>query len=45
MDCKKGNNYSVIKIENFKRRIGIAEKSLETRRDCWCGHVNYKSLF
>jgi len=25
---------SVIKIENFKKRIGIAEKSHETRRDC-----------
>jgi len=36
---------SVIKIENFKMRIGIAEKSQETRRDCWGGHVNHKSLF
>jgi len=26
-------------------RIEIAEKSHETRRDCWGGHVNHKSLF
>jgi len=25
------------KIENFKRGIGTAEKSHETRRDCWGG--------
>jgi len=35
---------SVIKIENFKSRIGIAEKSHETRRDRWGGNVNHKSL-
>jgi len=39
---KKGNK---LKIENFRRRIGIAEKSPETRRDCWGGNVNHKSLF
>jgi len=33
------------KFENFKRRIGIAEKSHETRRDRWGGNVNHKSLF
>jgi len=26
-------------------RIGITEKSHETRRDRWGGHVNHKSLF
>jgi len=36
---------SVIKIENFQRRIGIAEKSHETRRGHWDGNVNHKSLF
>jgi len=35
---------SVIKIENFKRRIGIAGKSHKTRRDHWGGNVNHKSL-
>jgi len=29
--------------ENFKRRIGIVEKSHETRRDYWDGNVNHKS--
>ena len=29
----------------FKQGIGIAEKSQETRRDCWGGNVNHKSLF
>jgi len=38
-------NTSVIKIENFKMRIGIAEKSHETRRDHWGGNVNHISLF
>jgi len=33
MDYKKGNKTSVLKTENFKRRIGIAEKCHETRRD------------
>ena len=33
------------KIENFKRGIGIAEKSHETRSDRWGGNVNHKSLF
>jgi len=28
-----------------KQRIGIAEKSKETRRDCWGGNVKHKSLF
>jgi len=31
------------KIENFKRRIGITEKSHKTRRDCWGGNVNHRS--
>ena len=26
----------------FKQGIGIAEKSQETRRDCWGGNVNHK---
>jgi len=42
MDCKKGNK---LKIKNFKRRIGITEKSHGTRRDHWGGNVNCKSLF
>jgi len=36
---------SVKKIENFKRGIGITEKSHETRMDHWGGNVNHKSLF
>jgi len=32
-------------IENFKRGIGIAEKTQKTRKDCWGGNVNHKSLF
>jgi len=28
------------KIENFENRIGIAEISQETKRDCWGGDVN-----
>jgi len=40
----KANATSVIKIiyiiENLKRRIGIAEKSHETGRNCWGGNVN-----
>jgi len=35
----------MIKKLNFKQGIGIAEKSQETRRDCWGGNVNHKSLF
>ena len=35
----------MIKNKIFKQGIGIAEKSLETRRDHWGGNVNYKSLF
>jgi len=35
----------IIKIENFKRRIGIAEKSHKTRKDHWGGNVNHKFLF
>ena len=27
--------------KNFKQGIGIAEKSQETRRDCWGGNVTY----
>jgi len=27
-------------MENFKRRIGITEKSHETRRDHWGGYTN-----
>ena len=34
-----------LKIENFKRGIGIAEKTYKTRSDCWGGDVNRKSLF
>jgi len=34
-----------LKNKIFKQRIGIAEKSLETRRDRWAGNVNYKCLF
>ena len=33
------------KIKFFKQGIGIAEKSLETRRDRWGDNVNPKSLF
>jgi len=33
MDYKKGNKLLLLKIENFKRGIGIAEISHETRRD------------
>jgi len=36
---------SAIKIENFKKAIGITEKSYETRRDHWGGNVNDKSIF
>ena len=35
----------MVKNKIFKQGIGIAEKSLETRRDCWGGNVNPKSLF
>jgi len=35
----------ILKIKFFKQVIGIAEKSQETRRDCWGGNVNHKSLF
>jgi len=45
MDYKKGNKLVSLKIENFKRRIGIAEKTYKTRRDRWGGNVNHKSLF
>ena len=34
-----------LKNKIFKQGIGIAEKSLETRRDHWDGNVNPKSLF
>ena len=34
-----------LKNKIFKQGIGIAEKSLETRRDRWGGNVNPKSLF
>jgi len=34
-----------LKNKIFKQGIGIAEKNLETRRDCWGGNVNPKSLF
>jgi len=34
-----------LKNKIFKQGIGIAEKSLETRRDCCGGNVNPKSLF
>ena len=33
-----------LKNKIFKQGIGIAEKSLETRRDRWGGNVNPKSL-
>ena len=33
-----------LKNKIFKQGIGIAEKSLETTRDCWSGNVNPKSL-
>ena len=36
---------SVIKAENFKGGIGIAEKTYKTRRNRWGGNVNHKSLF
>jgi len=36
---------SAIKNENFKKGVGIAEKSYKTRRDRWGGNVNDKSLF
>jgi len=37
----------MVKNKIFKQGIGIAEKSLETRRDHWAwgGNVNPKSLF
>jgi len=35
----------MIKNKLFKQGIGIAEKSQETRRNCWGGNVNHKSLF
>jgi len=35
----------MVKNKIFKQGIGIAEKSLETRRDRWGGNVNPKSLF
>ena len=34
-----------LKNKIFKQGIGIAEKSLETRKDRWGGNVNPKSLF
>ena len=34
-----------LKNKIFKQGIGIAKKSLETRRDCWDGNVKPKSLF
>jgi len=35
----------MVKNKIFKQGIGIAEKSLETRRDRWGSNVNPKSLF
>ena len=35
-----------LKIENFQKGIGIAEKKVyKTRKDHWGGNVNHKSLF
>ena len=39
------SNIEWLKNKIFKQGIGIAEKSLETRRDRWGGNVNPKSLF
>jgi len=35
--------YTSVTKNYFKRGIGIAEKSHETRRDRWGGNVNHKS--
>jgi len=43
-----GSIYNILewlKNKIFKQGIGIAEKSLETRKDHWGGNVNPKSLF
>jgi len=48
--CNKCSNYinatytRMIEKKNFKQGIGIAEKSQETRRDCWGANVNHKFL-
>jgi len=36
---------TIKKLKKFKQGIGIAEKSQNTRRDCWGGNVNHKYLF
>ena len=43
MKYLNNNNTGMIK-KKFKQGIGIAEKSQETRKDHWSGHVNHKSL-
>jgi len=42
---RKSHKLDVKNNKIFKLGIGIAEKSLETRRDRWGGNVNPKSLF
>ena len=42
---KKAHKLEWLKDKIFKQGIGIAEKSLERRRDRWGGNVNPKSLF
>ena len=47
LSLKSALTYTLEWLKNkiFKQGIGIAEKSLETRRDRWGGNVNPKSLF
>ena len=33
------------KIKILKYELGVAEKSQETRKNCWGGNVNHKCLF
>ena len=44
MDKEKSTQTRMIENKIFKQGMGIAKKSQETRRDCWGGNVNYKSL-
>jgi len=40
MDFKKEHQLEWLRNKIFKQGLGIAEKSLETRRDRWGGNVN-----